>query len=105
MHGWLEREVKRKYQVGQYWHLIAYDWWLHWLHFTSDISTTCSACHHTINGSQSKGSSALVDEAVMCDESFNSNSLDYAGDNTPVNDNSSLGKFVTTIIADLLFSV
>lgn len=108
MHGWLEREVKRQYQIGQYWHLIAYDWWLHWLQFTSDMSAICHFCHNSINGVQSKISSSIIDEAVVCDESFNATSIDSAIDNTLVNDNSSLGKFIILIyfkIANILFDM
>lgn len=50
-----------------------------------------------MNGVQTKVSTMLVDEAVVCDESFNTSSLDSAIDNTLVNDNSSLGKVITLI--------
>ncbi|XP_054279647.1 ubiquitin carboxyl-terminal hydrolase 32-like [Macrosteles quadrilineatus] len=31
--GWLEREERRGYSVGQFWYLIAMDWWVSWLEY------------------------------------------------------------------------
>lgn len=33
--GWLEREERRGYLVGQFWYLISADWWQQWLNYTS----------------------------------------------------------------------
>ncbi|XP_063220318.1 ubiquitin carboxyl-terminal hydrolase 32 isoform X2 [Bacillus rossius redtenbacheri] len=36
--GWLEREERRGYLVGQFWYLIAMDWWQIWLNYVSYTS-------------------------------------------------------------------
>ncbi|XP_046979817.1 ubiquitin carboxyl-terminal hydrolase 32 [Schistocerca americana] len=33
--GWLEREKRRGYRVGQFWYLIASDWWRSWENYVS----------------------------------------------------------------------
>ncbi|XP_065362386.1 ubiquitin carboxyl-terminal hydrolase 32 isoform X2 [Calliphora vicina] len=90
--GWLDREEKRKYRVGQFWYLISRDWWMTWLHYVNNISTTCEYCRHT--GAQQRQSTynCGIDEALVCDESFNTNSLDSVGvDVCVTSDNCSMG--------------
>ena len=35
MNGWLEREERRGYIVGQFWYLVAMDWWKTWNEYVS----------------------------------------------------------------------
>lgn len=92
--GWLEREVSRGYKIGQFWYLISSDWWQNWQHYTQSIqSVPCTFCktasNYTINRNITSGNS--VDEAVICDESFTSNSTESMGDLLCAADSSSLG--------------
>ncbi|XP_058060610.1 ubiquitin carboxyl-terminal hydrolase 32 [Anopheles bellator] len=110
--GWLTREVRRGYKVGQFWYLVSSDWWQHWSQYTVAASPGASSCVHckstgTAYASQRGGSSGgpgsvmngvangAVDEAMICDESFTSNSTESMGDLLGVGgtcgDSSSLG--------------
>uniref|UniRef100_A0A182PRW5 ubiquitinyl hydrolase 1 n=1 Tax=Anopheles epiroticus TaxID=199890 RepID=A0A182PRW5_9DIPT len=105
--GWLSREVRRGYKVGQFWYLISSDWWQHWSQYThlSSSSSSCVHCKSTgtsyannraitavsslmPNGGTTNGT---VDEAMICDESFTSNSTESMGDLLGTGDSSSLG--------------
>jgi len=33
--GWLEREERRGYRIGQFWYLIAMDWWKAWTDYVT----------------------------------------------------------------------
>lgn len=113
--GWLSRETSRGYRVGQFWYLVSSDWYQNWLQYTQNPSTTpCTFCksaathnfhhhHHQrqISGGGGGGGARVmdpivgtVDEAVVCDESFTSNSTESMGDLLAGNaaDSSSLGK-------------
>lgn len=68
--GWLRREEQRPYRVGQFWYLIAHDWWLGWMQYTQHTAHTCDYCKRTAS------QRTAVDEALVCDESFNTNSLE-----------------------------
>ncbi|XP_058975366.1 ubiquitin carboxyl-terminal hydrolase 32 isoform X3 [Musca domestica] len=74
--GWLDREEKRKYTVGQFWYLISRDWWIQWLHYVNNTTVSCEYCKNTTNGTYQRTSFSGIDEAVVCDETFNTNSLD-----------------------------
>ncbi|CAG2060293.1 unnamed protein product, partial [Timema podura] len=37
VHGWLDREERRGYKVGQFWYLINIDWWKTWLEYVSYV--------------------------------------------------------------------
>ncbi|XP_073841699.1 ubiquitin specific protease 32 isoform X2 [Musca autumnalis] len=76
--GWLDREEKRKYTVGQFWYLISRDWWIQWLHYVNNTTVSCEYCKNTSNGTYQRTSFSGIDEAVVCDETFNTNSLDSA---------------------------
>ncbi|XP_075159626.1 ubiquitin specific protease 32 isoform X2 [Haematobia irritans] len=92
--GWLDREEKRKYSVGQFWYLISRDWWITWLHYVTNSTSSCEYCKHSAIGTYQRTSLSGIDEAVVCDESFNSNSLDSATmgcEMTVSADNCSLG--------------
>lgn len=67
--GWLRRAVQRGYAVGQFWYLVGAEWWGNWLAYTSASSTDncCRPPHRHI------------DEAIVCDESFTSNSTESMG--------------------------
>ncbi|XP_075983851.1 ubiquitin specific protease 32 isoform X2 [Anticarsia gemmatalis] len=67
--GWLRREVQRGYSVGQFWYLIASEWWGSWLAYTAGGST--DACCRT--------PPRHIDEAIVCDESFTTNSTESMG--------------------------
>ncbi|XP_053661152.1 ubiquitin carboxyl-terminal hydrolase 32 [Anopheles marshallii] len=110
--GWLSREVRRGYKVGQFWYLISSDWWQHWSQYTqlSSPSSSCVHCKttgtsyannrtnasaggvHSLMPNGGGGTSAgTVDEAMICDESFTSNSTESMGDLLGAGDSSSLG--------------
>lgn len=35
VNGWLEREERRGYIIGQFWYLVAMDWWKAWNEYVS----------------------------------------------------------------------
>ncbi|XP_046807837.1 ubiquitin carboxyl-terminal hydrolase 32 isoform X1 [Lucilia cuprina] len=90
--GWLDREEKRKYRVGQFWYLISRDWWITWLQYVNNNSITCEYCRHTGAQQRQSNYNCGIDEALVCDESFNTNSLDSVGvDVCITSDNCSMG--------------
>uniref|UniRef100_W4VR89 ubiquitinyl hydrolase 1 n=1 Tax=Corethrella appendiculata TaxID=1370023 RepID=W4VR89_9DIPT len=88
--GWLSREVRRGLKIGQFWYLIASDWWQTWLQYTqsTNSSSNCSHCKAALNYNNHRNN---VDEAMICDESFASNSTESMGDLLGQADSSSLG--------------
>ena len=44
--GWLSREIRRGYEVGQFWYLIASEWWQNWLFYTQSNNqiSPCANC-------------------------------------------------------------
>lgn len=76
--GWLDREEKRKYSAGQFWYLISRDWWVTWLQYVTSSATSCEYCKNSSVGTYQRSSLTGIDEAVVCDETFNTNSLDSA---------------------------
>lgn len=42
--GWMQREQKRGYKVGQFWYLVAADWWQNWLQYTQSGRKSCTFC-------------------------------------------------------------
>ncbi|XP_058455432.1 ubiquitin carboxyl-terminal hydrolase 32 isoform X2 [Malaya genurostris] len=97
--GWLAREVRRGYKVGQFWYLISSDWWQFWNQYTqTSVNSTCVHCKMAAsygsvrkNTATAAASIAGVDEAMICDESFTSNSTESMGDLLNTGDSSSLG--------------
>nr|XP_017021234.1 ubiquitin carboxyl-terminal hydrolase 32 isoform X3 [Drosophila kikkawai] len=69
--GWLRREERRPYRVGQFWYLITRDWWLGWTQYTQHTAHTCDYCKRSPASQRT-----AVDEALVCDESFNTHSLE-----------------------------
>lgn len=90
--GWLSREVRRGYQVGQFWYLISSEWWQSWLCYTQyNSQSPCSNCKTSHNRHPLVASGDSVDEAMVCDESFVSNLAESTGDLIGTGDSSSLG--------------
>lgn len=93
--GWLDREEKRKYRVGQFWYLISRDWWVTWLQYVSNNTTTCEYCKRASTQQRQSGSNCGIDEALVCDESFNTNSLESVGVDVAISsDNCSMGNYI-----------
>ncbi|XP_028157616.1 ubiquitin carboxyl-terminal hydrolase 32-like isoform X2 [Ostrinia furnacalis] len=61
--GWLRREVQRGYSVGQFWYLVGAEWWSAWLAHTAGGAEGCC-----------RAAPRQLDDAIVCDESFTSNS-------------------------------
>lgn len=89
--------MKKGYKVGQFWWLISSDWWHNWQQYTQSITAvSCAYCkgansHLTSRNSSSGLGRNSLDEAVVCDESFTSNSTESMGDLLFAGDSSSLG--------------
>ncbi|KAJ4445302.1 hypothetical protein ANN_07107 [Periplaneta americana] len=49
--GWLEREERRGYKVGQFWYLIAMDWWRSWTDYVTYRAGSESPMSTSTNGS------------------------------------------------------
>lgn len=89
MKGWLQREEKRGYRVGQFWYLISKVWWNNWMQYTSDYpSTPCPCCKKT---ARQVSTSSTIEEAIVCDESYISTESSGMGDFQTTPDTSSLG--------------
>ena len=43
MKGWLSRELKRGYQLGQTWYLVSSAWWRQWQDYVSD-----NVCNYSV---------------------------------------------------------
>lgn len=72
--GWMQREQKRGYKVGQFWYLLSAEWWQNWLQYTQsgrkscraagvpallgNTSTSCSHNTSLVNIAESSGSSS-----------------------------------------------
>ncbi|KAJ0172880.1 hypothetical protein K1T71_011056 [Dendrolimus kikuchii] len=67
--GWLRREVQRGYSVGQFWYLVSAEWWAGWVAYTG--GTSADACCRPTH--------RQIDEAIVCDESFTTNSTESMG--------------------------
>lgn len=99
--------MSRGYKIGQFWYLVSSEWWQNWQQYTQSVSTIpCSSCKTAANyvtnrvNSISHGCAGnngannglnSLDEAVVCDESFTSNSPETMGDLLYAADSSSLG--------------
>ncbi|XP_018565793.1 ubiquitin carboxyl-terminal hydrolase 32 isoform X2 [Anoplophora glabripennis] len=80
--GWLEREQRRGYNVGQFWYLISSEWWQQWLNYTTSPRSNldyCS-CRHEPR--------IPIEEGIVCDESLISNTTDYTSTSNDFNSNS-----------------
>jgi ubiquitin carboxyl-terminal hydrolase 6/32 len=81
--GWLQREERRGYHVGQFWYLISSEWWQNWLSYTTTPRNNLDHCNCRVDP-------RIVEEGIVCDESlisngtdsneFNSNSMESMGD-------------------------
>ena len=96
--GWLSREERRGYHVGQFWYLISKNWWNIWSQYTHNFpAPPCVYCKNTpstVNQKNPVLATSSVDEAVVCDESFNSSSTESMGDLLTTADSSSLGLYL-----------
>ncbi|XP_072379109.1 ubiquitin carboxyl-terminal hydrolase 32-like isoform X1 [Diabrotica undecimpunctata] len=89
--GWLEREQRRGYHVGQFWYLISSDWWNQWMNYTAAPRTNLDICN-------CRNESRLpIEEGIACDESLISNTTDYTSTSNDFNSNSmeSMGDLLT----------
>ncbi|KAG5891616.1 hypothetical protein JTB14_037130 [Gonioctena quinquepunctata] len=80
--GWLEREERRGYHVGQFWYLISSDWWNQWLNYVSASRTNLDFCNCRIEPR------IPIEEGIVCDESLISNATDYTSTSNELNSNS-----------------
>ncbi|CAG9815061.1 unnamed protein product [Phaedon cochleariae] len=80
--GWLEREERRGFHVGQFWYLVASDWWQQWLTYTSASRTNLDFC------SCRREPRTPVEEGIVCDESLVSNNTDCTSTSNDFNSNS-----------------
>ncbi|XP_060533981.1 ubiquitin carboxyl-terminal hydrolase 32 isoform X2 [Cylas formicarius] len=80
--GWLEREERRGFHVGQFWYLVSSEWWQHWVNYTTAPRTSVDHCQCRADGR------GTVEEGIICDESLISNTTDYASTNNDCNSNS-----------------
>jgi ubiquitin carboxyl-terminal hydrolase 6/32 len=96
--GYLSRERRRGYEVGQFWYLISTDWWQNWLQYTQFHSQSssqhcpCKSLQNKLAIAQAnRNGTDSLDEAMVCDESFASNFTESSGDLIANGDSSSLG--------------
>lgn len=81
--GWLRREERRGYRIGQFWYLASSKWWKNWLNYTGFQTTGvyCQGCgHRAPSPAQQSPADRSVEEGIVCDESFTSNSTESMGD-------------------------
>ncbi|XP_056633766.1 ubiquitin carboxyl-terminal hydrolase 32 isoform X1 [Diorhabda sublineata] len=89
--GWLEREQRRGFHVGQFWYLISSDWWQQWLNYTSAPRSNLDICNCR------NENRIPIEEGIACDESLISNTTDYTSTSNDFNSNSmeSMGDLLT----------
>lgn len=81
--GWLDREERRGYRVGQFWYLISSDWWQTWLNYTTSPKSNFDHCNCKLENR------IPVEEGIVCDESFTS--TDYTSNEFNSNSTESMG--------------
>ncbi|RZC35813.1 ubiquitin carboxyl-terminal hydrolase 32, partial [Asbolus verrucosus] len=80
--GWLQREERRGYHVGQFWYLISSDWWQNWLNYATAPRSNLDHCNCRSD------SRMAVEEGIVCDESLISNGTDCTSNSNEFNSNS-----------------
>ncbi|KAK9874217.1 hypothetical protein WA026_002571 [Henosepilachna vigintioctopunctata] len=80
--GWLQREARRGYHVGQFWYLISSEWWQTWLNFTTNPKLSNDQCNCRVENR------IPIEEGIVCDESLISNYTDYTSNSNEFNSNS-----------------
>ncbi|KAL3270541.1 hypothetical protein HHI36_021079 [Cryptolaemus montrouzieri] len=80
--GWLEREERRGYHVGQFWYLISSEWWQNWQNYTNNPKTNNDHCNCRLD------SRLPIEEGIVCDESLISNCTDCTTNSNEFNSNS-----------------
>ncbi|XP_017785154.1 PREDICTED: ubiquitin carboxyl-terminal hydrolase 32 isoform X2 [Nicrophorus vespilloides] len=93
--GWLDREEHRGYMVGQFWYLISSDWWKSWLNYTTSQRTCYDQCNCKRNPTVLSAAIPLLEEGIVCDESFTSNSTDYTSNEFTSNSTDSMGDLLS----------
>ena len=61
--GWLSRELKRGYQLGQTWYLVSSAWWRQWQDYVSDNVRKyciCIAVLLVLSGMSTDNTSAVI---------------------------------------------
>ncbi|XP_045466873.1 ubiquitin carboxyl-terminal hydrolase 32 isoform X2 [Harmonia axyridis] len=81
--GWLKREERRGFHVGQFWYLISSEWWLNWQNYTNNPKTNIDHCSCRLDTSR-----IPIEEGIVCDESLISNCTDYTSTSNEFNSNS-----------------
>nr|CAI5835190.1 unnamed protein product [Callosobruchus analis] len=81
--GWLDREERRGYHVGQFWYLVSSEWWQQWLAYTSAPRASGDFC-----GCRTDPRPQQVEEGIVCDESLISNATDCTSTSNDFNSNS-----------------
>lgn len=92
--GWLSREIRRGYEVGQFWYLVASEWWQSWLFYAQSSNNQISPCAHCKSVSRSIETYggdfvSLSDEGCFSIQHADSITSNY--NDTTGNDSSSLG--------------
>lgn len=87
--GWLDREERRGYRVGQFWYLISSDWWQTWLNYTTSAKSNLDHCSCKLE------SKIPVEEGIVCDESFTSYCTEYASNEFNSNSTESMGDLLS----------
>lgn len=67
--GWLRREERRGYRVGQFWYLVGSGWWRNWNSYTSTSPSLGERC-----GCGPSQGGTPPEEGIACDESFTTSS-------------------------------
>ncbi|XP_050309006.1 ubiquitin carboxyl-terminal hydrolase 32 isoform X2 [Anthonomus grandis grandis] len=80
--GWLSREERRGYHVGQFWYLVSSEWWQKWHDYTTAQRTNMDHCQCR---TEPRG---MIEEGIVCDESLVSNTTDYTSHSNEFNSNS-----------------
>lgn len=79
--GWLDREERRGYRVGQFWYLVSSDWWQSWIAYTTAPRMSFDHC-------TCRPDRFPIEEGIVCDESFTSNCTDYTSHSNEFTSNS-----------------
>ena len=87
--GWLDREEKRGYRIGQFWYLISSEWWQSWIGYTTAPRNNYDFCMCRFDHR------LPVEEGIVCDESFTSNCTDSTSHSNEFNSTDSMGDLLS----------
>lgn len=85
--AWLTREMRRGYEIGQFWFLISNEWWHSWQLSTqqsNNQSSPCTYCKSMTRTFECSSDEAICDENINVIENVNSNATEFG-------DSSSMG--------------